>query len=402
MNDYPTGIGFEDALQQVMALAATRRTDVRSVALGRAHGHVLATDVVSPLALPPFDNSAMDGFAFRHADLTGAPLRLVGDRFAGPAGEAAIGIGECMRITTGAPLPAGADSVAIKENCLVDSGHVRVPLDTPAGANVRRAGEDVEVGQTVLYAGALLTPARVALAAAAGVATLGVARKPSVAVFTTGDELVEPGLPLAHGQIHDSNRDLLMGLLRADGLEPTAWPALPDDPARIEIALRDAACAFDVVLTCGGVSAGEKDHVPAVLERFGRIAFWKVRMKPGMPLLVGELDQAVVLALPGNPVSVLATYLTLGRALLDGLQGRREPRPHWRARLSAPIEKKHARREFVRGLLEPRADGTLAVGPNAATGSHRLRAAAESNALIVVPDGPQSLAAGDAVDVLPY
>lgn len=402
MAEFPTGIAFDEALAIVREVAGARRLETKTVAIARAHGHVLAEDLVSPIALPPFDNSAMDGFALRHADLAAGPLRFVGERFAGSGGVAAIAAGECMRITTGAPMPEGADTVAIKENARVEGERVHVPADLAFAANVRYAGEDVRAGDRLAAAGSRLTPTRVALAAAAGIGSVAVARKPAVAVFTTGDELVEPGLPLAHGQIHDSNRDLLMGLLRADGLEPTGWPALPDDPARIGIALRDAACAFDVIVTCGGVSAGEKDYVPQVLERFGRTRFWKVRMKPGMPLLFGELDQALLIGLPGNPVSVLATWLTLGRALVDTLQGCNEPRPQWRARLTAPLEKAHARREFVRGIWHCEDDGQLLATPNPATGSHRLRAASESNALLVVPEGPQRFAAGEVIDVLPY
>jgi molybdopterin molybdotransferase len=221
-------------------------------------------------------------------------------------------------------------------------------------------------------------------------------------VFTTGDELVEPGLPLEPGQIYNSNRELLMGLLRTEGLEPVAWPTLPDDPARIAAMLADAASSFDVVITCGAVSAGEKDHIPTLLQSLGRVQFWKVRMKPGMPLLFGEMGSALVLGLPGNPVSVLATWLTLGRALVDGLQGCTEPRAQWRARLAQPIEKMHARREFLRGRLGQDADGRMHVEPNPASGSHRLHAAAQSDALIVLPEGPQSLGAGQLVDVLPY
>jgi molybdopterin molybdotransferase len=403
MSDFPTGLLFDDALAIVREVAQAHRLEVETLALPRCHGRVLARDVVAPMALPPFDNSAMDGFALRHADLAAdpTPLRLVGEQFAGPRLDLVLRPGECARITTGAPMPAGADCVAIKEHCQVEGDTVLVPAATPAGANVRRAGEDVRPGDPVLAAGTVLTPARVSLAAALGVASLAVSRRPTVAVFTTGDELVEPGMPLAPGQIHDSNRDLLMGLLRADGLEPTAWPRLPDDPRQIEIALRDAGCAFDLIVTAGGVSAGEKDYLPDVLQRFGRTHFWKVRMKPGMPLLFGTLDQARVLALPGNPVSVLATYLTLGRALVDGLQGRTEPRPRWRAQLVEPLEKTHARREFVRGFLAAGDNGVLHVRADGATGSHRLHAAAQANALVVVPEGAQRLAAGAVVDVLP-
>lgn len=403
MTDFPTGLLFDEAMALLRDTAAQYRVEAELLALPRCHGRVLAQDVDAALPLPPFDNSAMDGFAFRHADLAGAEtaLRLAGEQFAGSVRDGSLRPGECLRITTGAPMPAGADTVAIKENCRLDGSSVIVPGTTQAGANVRYAGEDVRLGNRVLAAGSMLTPARVSLAASLGIPSLRVSRKPTVAVFTTGDELVEPGMPLAPGQIYDSNRELLMGLLRADGLEPTAWPRLPDDPRQVEIALRDAGCAFDLIITAGGVSAGEKDHVPGVLARFGRIRFWKVRMKPGMPLLYGSLDQAQVLGLPGNPVSVLATYLTFGRALLDAMQGRADPRPTWQAQLVAPLDKPHARREFVRGHLSSGRNGTLHVEANAATGSHRLRAAADSNALIVVPEGAQRYAAGEVVEVIP-
>jgi molybdopterin molybdotransferase len=403
MTDFPTGLQFDDAMALLRQTATRHRLETESLALSRCHGRVLAEEVIASMPLPPFDNSAMDGFALRHADLQGneTVLRLVGEQFAGVAQPLSLQPGECARITTGAPMPPGADTVAIKENCRVEGAAVIAPGATASGANVRRAGEDVRIGDGVLQAGQLLTPARVSLAASLGIASLRVSRKPTVAVFTTGDELIEPGMPLAHGQIYDSNRDLLMGLLRAEGLEPTAWPRLPDDPKQVEIALRDAGCAFDLIITAGGVSAGEKDHLPGVLSEFGETHFWKVKMKPGMPLLFGSLDQARVLGLPGNPVSVLATYLTFGRALIDTLQGRLEPRPTWHAQLVAPLDKPHPRREFIRGHLSSGRNGALHVEANAATGSHRLRAAADSNALIVVPEGPQRYAAGEVVEVIP-
>lgn len=402
MTDFPTGLLFNDAMALLREVAARHRLETESLALPRCHGRVLVEDVDAPVALPIFDNSAMDGFALRHADLQGenTALQLTGEQFAGTSNDLSVQAGECVRITTGAPMPAGADTVVIKENCRVEGGSVIVLTSPSPGANVRRRGEDVHEGDRVLRSGELLTPARVSLAASLGIASLRVSRKPTVAVFTTGDELVEPGMPLASGQIYDSNRDLLMGLLRADGLEPTAWPRLPDDPKQVEIALRDAGCAFDLIVTAGGVSAGEKDHLPGVLAEFGETHFWKVKMKPGMPLLFGSLDQARVLALPGNPVSVLATYLTFGRALVDGLQGRTEPRPSWRAQLVAPVDKPHARREFIRGRVFSGPNGALHAEANPATGSHRLRAVADSNALIVVPEGPQHLAAGEVVDIL--
>lgn len=405
MTDFPIGLLFDEARAIIARLAFEQRLAPERLALPRTHGRVLAQDVIAPIALQPFDNSAMDGYALRHADLADggdAALRLVGEQFAGRALGLNVGVGECVRVTTGAPLPKGADTVAIKENVHLDGDIVFVPADTLRGANVRHAGEDVSAGELVLQRGCLLTAPRVSMAASLGIDQLEVSQRPTVAVFTTGDELVEPGIPLQPGEIYNSNRELLMGLLRADGLEPTAWPTLPDDPARVAAMLRDAASSFDLVITCGAVSAGEKDHIPALLAEHGRVHFWKVRMKPGMPLLFGHLDRSQFLGLPGNPVSVLATYLTLGRELLDGLQGRAEPRPRFKARLTAAIDKPHPRREFMRGRLGYGEDGVLHAMPNNATGSHRLHAAAQSDALIVVADGPQHLVAGELVEVLPY
>jgi molybdopterin molybdotransferase len=405
MSDFPTGLLFDDALALLARVADNHRLPAERLATARTHGRVLAADVVAPIDLPAFDNSAMDGFAFRHADAGGdgmVALRLLGEQFAGRDLGLRVAPGECVRITTGAPMPAGADTVAIQENVAVDDDRVRIPANTPAGANVRRAGEDVRAGTRVLERGNVLTPARVAIAASLGIDQLEVSSRPTVAVFTTGDELVEPGMPLRPGEIYNSNRELLLGLLRAEGLEPTAWPTLPDDPQRVRASLLDAASSFDLVLTCGAVSAGAKDHIPALLQEHGRVHFWKVRMKPGMPALCGELDRALFLGLPGNPVSVLATWLTLGRALVDGMQGRTEARRSLRARLAAPIDKPHARREFMRGHLANADDGVLQVEPDAATGSHRLLAAARSDALIVVGEGAMQLPVGSIVDVLPY
>ncbi|MET0814578.1 MAG: gephyrin-like molybdotransferase Glp [Pseudoxanthomonas sp.] len=405
MDGFPTRIGYDEASRIVDRVAGERRLARERLAIKRVDGRVLAQDLAAPINLPVFDNSRMDGFALRHADLNpqgDTPLRIVGAQFAGPLLGRALGSGECVRITTGAPLPAGADTVVIKEEVREQEGILTVPGGLEAGADIRRAGEDVQVDDVVLRAGSVLSPARISLAAALGISELEVSQRPTVAVFTTGDELVEPGLPLVPGQIYNSNRELLMGLLRAEGLEPVAWPVLPDDPARIETALRDAASAFDLVITCGGVSAGEKDHLPALLSAHGGIHFWKVKMKPGMPVLFGHMERALLLGLPGNPVSVLATFLTLGRRLLDGLQGRAEPRPRRFARLSAPWTKSHDRLEFLRGRLHYGQDGVLAVQPNDADASHRLRAAADSDALIVLGEGAQELPAGSVVEVLVY
>ncbi len=402
--DFPTRIVFTQAEAIVRDVAAAHRLPIERVPVARAAGRVLAGDVIAPIALPSFDNSAMDGYALRAADASGpnASLRMIGEQFAGAMLDLRVGAGECVRITTGAPLPEGADAVVMKENTRVDGERIVLTATVARDQHVRRAGEDVAVGDLLLREGTRLTPVQASLTSAVGIAELPVARRPTVAVFTTGDELRPPGQPLEPGSIYDSNRALLMNLLVAEGLEPFAWPILPDDPDRMRALLRDAGNAFDVVITCGGVSAGEKDYLPALLAELGSIHFWKVLMRPGMPLLFGTIGQAQMLALPGNPVSVLATFLTLGRQLLRGLQADASPLPKIAARLSMPITKAHDRREFQRGRLDFSADGMLRVAPHPATASHRLRGAADSDCLIVLPEGPQHPHESDLVDVLRY
>lgn len=400
---FPTRLAFAQAQAIVREVASAQRLPPEQRAVTRTAGSVLAQDVIAPLALPPFANSAMDGFALRADDSgSGASLQLVGEQFAGLDAGLAIGPGQCVRITTGAPIPAGADAVVMKEDVRVVDGRLHLAAAVAAGKHVRPAGEDVAVGDLLMRAGTRLSPAQASLAAAVGLADLAVSRRPTVAVFTTGDELCPPGLPLRAGQIHDSNGSLLMNLLLAEGLDPVAWPILPDDPARMRALLRDAGEAFDVVLTCGGVSAGEKDHLPGIVAELGAIHFWKVMMRPGMPVLFGRIGQAQVLGLPGNPVAVLASFLTFGRQLLRGLQGDDRGAPTAHARLTQALAKSHDRREFLRGQLLPGDDGVLRVRPHPATGSHRLRGAADSDALIVLPEQAHAWAAGDVLQVLPY
>lgn len=402
--DFPTRIAFAEAQTIVHDVAAAHRLPIERVPVARAAGRVLAGDVIALVALPSFDNSAMDGYALR-ADNAGVPnasLRLIGEQFAGNPQGLRVGSGECVRITTGAPLPEGADAVVMKEDTRIEGERIVVMHAIARDAHVRRAGVDVAVGDLLLHSGTRLTPVQAALAAAVGLAELPVARHPTVAVFTTGDELRPPGQALDPGTIYDSNCTLLMSLLVDAGLQPFAWPILPDDPDRMRALLRDAGDAFDVVITCGGVSAGEKDYLPTLVAGLGRIHFWKVLMRPGMPLLFGQVGNAHVLALPGNPVSVLATFLTLGMQLLRGLQGDAEPLPKCAARLSMPIAKLRERREFQRGRLDYGADGMLRVAPHPATASHRLRGAADSDCLIVLPEGQQQLSVDSVVEVLRY
>jgi molybdopterin molybdotransferase len=398
-------IPFAAALEIVRRLGANHRTEPCTMRPVAARGAVLASDVIAPIDLPGFDNSAMDGFALRADDLRPGcetTLALAGDAFAGPSSALQVAAGHCLRITTGAALPAGADTVVIKENARVEGARVHLSSGTAAGANVRRRGEDVAAGERVLAAGSTLGSASLGLLAALGFDTLPVAKRPSVAVFTSGDELRPAGTPLGPGEIYDSNRVLLQSLLDEEGIDTLSWPALPDDERRIAAALADAAEAYDVILTCGGVSAGEKDLLPALLQRHGKVHFWKVAMRPGMPVLCGEWGRALFLGLPGNPVSVLATFRCLALPLLDAMQGRSDRPGALRARLLQPVSKAHARLEFRRGLLTCGGDGALGVRAHAAAGSHQQRGAAESNALLVLPEESRALEAGALVDVHPY
>lgn len=395
-------ISFDEALSLLREAATPVAAE--AAPLAQALGGVLAEDVHAPIDLQPFDNAAMDGFAVRAADLRAdgvSALRLVGEQYAGLARDLTVGPGECVRITTGAPLPAGADSVLIKEEARLADDRVIATVALSPGAHVRRRGEDARRGERVLRAGQIVTPVRLGMLAALGFERVPLRRRPRVAVFSSGDELRPAGEPLRPGEIHDSNGPMLQALLAGEGIQ-VAPERLPDDRDAVTERLRAAARGADLVLTCGGVSAGEKDLLPAVLAQHGEVVFWKVRIKPGMPVLFGRLDGALVLGLPGNPVSVLATFLTLAQALFDALQGRSEARAAWRARLAAPIAKPHDRLEFQRGCLEVDERGGLRVHPDPATGSHRLRAAAQANALIVLPEGPLRLEAGAVVRVLPY
>lgn len=401
--DFPMRLSVEEAQQRVFELGASRRLPAETVDLDDAFGRVLAEDIVVPHDLPPFANSAMDGYALRGADLPNdgeRRFRVAGHVLAGGVPALSIGTGECLRITTGAPMPAGADTVVIKENARLEGDAIVVGTEAP-GANVRPPGEDYRAGDVALRAGQALTPARLAVLASCGFARVKVARRPRIALLTTGDELLPPDRPLGFGQIHDSNRYSLSGLLRAAGAELRLVEHLRDDPDALRVALREAGERCDVVISSGGVSAGEADFLPGLIAELGRVHFWKVRMRPGMPMLCGEIGGALVFALPGNPVSTIATFLVFVRRLLAVLQGDQSSPRRWHARLAAPIEKKHDRAEFLRAVLETRDDGSLWATPSRKQGSGMLRGVAEADALIFVPEPTAALGAGEVVEILP-
>jgi molybdopterin molybdotransferase len=398
-------LSVTEARARVIRRAGEHRFAAETVELSVAWGRSLAADVIAPIDVPPQANSAMDGFALRGADLPAAGerrFRLVGTRLAGDARDASVGAGECLRVTTGAPLPRGADTVVIKENVRVDGAEVVVAAGETPGAHVRAAGEDYGRGEQALRAGMRLTPARLGVMASFGQTTASVVRAPRAVLLTTGDEVVAPGTSLGHGQIYNSNRYSLGGLLRAHGVQLLRHEHVRDDPDALRNALRRAASDADLVLSSGGVSAGEADFLPRLLAEIGSVDFWKVRMKPGMPLLFGAIGDALMFALPGNPVSGLATFRMLVEPLLETWAGR-DPQamPRWYARLAAPIVKTHRRAEFQRAWRESRSDGSLWVTPFPRQGSGVLRSVAEADCLVVLSEDVQSLALGDCVEIVP-
>jgi len=390
-----------------------RETVPTALALGR----VLADDVISPIDVPAHDNSAMDGYAFAGAALRAdAPLELraIGSVMAGAPLSQAVAAGQCVRIMTGAVMPAGTDTVVPLELCRVDeqAAGARVhigPGTLTAGENLRRRGEDLSRGCAALAAGRLLKPSDLGLIASLGIASVPVKRRLRVAVFSTGDEIAALGQPLAPGCVYDSNRFSLMAALQRLGMEVIDLGLVRDDPEALQAAVQQAIAQADVLLTSGGVSAGDADHTRAVLGRVGEVAFWKVAMRPGRPFAFGPLyagdarrpsKTAWLFALPGNPVAALVTFYVFAREALLTLAGASpQPLPVLQARSTVAIRKRPGRTEFQRARVSPAADGTWQVQTTGSQGAGILRSMSEANALLVLRHDQGSVAAGEAVDV---
>jgi len=400
---FPTGLGVEEARALIAATAQDRALPGERVTLESAVGRILAVDIAAPFDVPGFANSAMDGFALRGEDLpaTGEKsFRLIGEVLAGGRAAPEVVVGACVRITTGAPVPAGADTVVMKENTRVENDCVVVAAGTTRGANLRPAGEDYRTGDIALRSGTRLGPAHLGVLASFGVTHAEVARRPRAVLLNTGDELIAPGNALGFGQIHDSNRYSLGALLESLGVEIVHRERVRDDPAALRDALLRASENADFVVSSGGVSAGEADFLPALVAEMGKVVFWKVRIKPGMPFLFGRIGGALLFALPGNPVSGFATCMTLVKPALDAMTGASQARMRLRARLRTGIAKRHARAEFQRARLDCDEHGTLWATPHAKQGSGMLRGIAESNALILLPEGEREFAVGEVVEAL--
>ncbi len=402
--DYPTRIGLEQALEIVGKRCAPHRLSAERVALDQAHERVLAEDIRATHGLPPFANSAMDGFALRGVDLPKEgerAFRLVGQMFAGATNALVVGAGECVRIMTGAPMPPGADTVVVKENVRVEGERVVVRAGETAGANVRASGEDYARGTLALRSGTRLCAPQLAVLAALGRARVSVSRKPCVAVIATGNELVGAEQSLGFGQIHESNGVMLSEFLRGAGAEVVLRARMRDEPAILRATLLDAAAQADLIVTSGGVSAGEADHLPGLLAELGEIHFHKVRLKPGMPVLFGEIGACLYFGLPGNPVSTAVTFQVFVRFALATMLGEHRERAVLRAKLFEPVHKKHPRAELLRCTLASDSEGVLWATPHAQQGSHMLRGLVESEALVLLPEDARELGRGSIVTVWP-
>jgi molybdopterin molybdotransferase len=398
-------IDLDAARRAIAARIPAAAAPDETVSLDAARGRVLAQAVAAPRDIPGFAHAAMDGYAVRAADLDAAVptrLRLRGVLLAG-AGEAGpLGAGECLRTMTGAPLPAGADTVVIRENARETDGVVELAAGTAPGANVRAADDDFGAGMPALAAGDVLDAAALGVLASFGFDRVLVRARPRVAVLVTGDELVPPGRLLGPGQRHDSNRALLAALLEQHGAAPRVSSVLGDDETLLEGALREAAAGADFVLTTGGASAGDADFLPSILARIGERVFWKVAMRPGMPAFFGFIGGTPVFGLPGNPVSVFASFHALVRpALARWLGAPALDPPPLPARLEGEVDKRHARLEFRRARLRVDGEGVLRVAVHPSTSSGALRSVLESDALAEFAAPPRRWQAGELVPVHP-
>jgi molybdopterin molybdotransferase len=371
---------------------------IEVVDLPCADGRVLAEDVIAPIALPPFDNAAVDGYALRAADLSpeGETKLPLGGRV--PAGHAPTetGPGFAVRIFTGAPIPPGADTVAMQEDVRVEGGTVILPAGLAPGANRRRAGEDVARGSRVLRAGTRLGPRHLALAAALGLPRLRLRVPLKVALFSTGDELTPPGEALPAAGIHDANRPMLAALLRRLGAEPVDLGILRDSPGALRDRVAAAAADHDLILTSGGVSVGEEDHVRAAVEASGALTFWRLAIKPGRPVALGQVAGTPFVGLPGNPAAAYVTALAVLRPLVLHLSGAAETGATVTVRSGFASAKRPGRREYLRVCLRPGADGVVEAVP--APGG-ALSGLAGSDGLVELAEDLSELRVGDP---LPY
>jgi len=399
----PTLLSVDDAIAEITRtiapLAATEQLPLRT-ALGR----ILASDLYAPADVPNHTNSAMDGYALRAADLEqGTPLTVVGTAWAGKPHLGAVASGECVRIMTGAVMPEHADTVVMQEQVELLDDHIRVAPGQKAGQHVRHAGEDLAAGALALRAGQRLAPAALGLIASLGIAEVPVFRRPRVAFFSNGDELRSVGQPLNPGEVYDSNRYTLHGLLQRAGMDMVDLGVVPDDRTQIRSAFLSAAHSADALITSAGASVGDADFIKDILDEVGEVSFWKIAMKPGRPLAFGHVGDALFFGLPGNPVSVMVTFYQFVLPALRRLSGET---PVLSLRLTAQttnrIRKRPGRTEFQRGVLTQTPDGDLEVSVTGEQGSGILSSMSEANCFILLPADCDGVAPGQSVLVVPF
>ncbi len=390
----------------LLATSVVRVTESEPVALTAALGRILAEDVIAPHDVPPHDNSAVDGYAVTFDDLDRSRdtvLPVAGRASAGHPLERPAGRGAAVRIFTGAPMPEGMDSVMMQEDCRLEGGRVVLRPGLKRGANRRLSGEDITAGSTVLRAGMRLRPQDLGQAAAAGRRELLVSRPLGVALFSTGDELCEPGTALAEGCIYDSNRTIIHALLTGLGCTVDDLGILEDDPGTLRAAFASAAEGHDLIVTSGGVSVGEEDHVRAAVEALGRLHLWRLAIKPGRPIALGQVGQVPFVGLPGNPVAVMVTFLNIVRPMILRLMGGTGLTPHhFRVPADFSHKKKKDRREWVRARLIGDGEAGWRAVKFPREGAGILTSMVEAEGLVELPEEMTAVEPGTLVDFLPF
>jgi molybdopterin molybdotransferase len=381
-------------------------TGIEKLPVRAALGRVLAKDIISPINVPSHDNSAMDGYAVRGEDLAsgGVTLIEIGTAYAGKVFVGEVRRGECVRVMTGAVMPAGTDTVVIQEAVRAEGRRIAIPPGPQAGQNRRLAGEDLRKGRPALHAGRMLRPADIGLIASLGIGEVPVRRRLKVAFFSTGDELVSVGKKLGAGEVYDSNRYTLWSMLQRLGCEVTDLGVVRDDPRKLEAAFRKAAAGADAVVTSGGVSVGEADFTKQMMAKLGEVVFWKIAMRPGRPMAFGRIRararSAYLFGLPGNPVAVMVTFYHFVRGALLAMMGRSDTElPLLRVKSQAAMRKKPGRTEYQRGILELNG-GEWSVRLTGAQGSGILRSMSEANCFVVLGHQQGPVESGDYVDVM--
>ena len=398
-------LNVNDAISR-MTSAVKKIQNTEVVTLRDALNRVLAKEVISSINVPPYANSAMDGYAFNAVDLPEsgeATVTMIGKSFAGIPFDGEVKAGECVRIMTGAAMANGTDTVIMQEQVKVDGDAITIQSGHCKNENVRHIGEDIKDGDTVLNVGQQLTPAELGVLASLGVAKVTVFKKIRVAFFSTGDELRNVDETLEQGQIYDSNRYTLFGMLSNLGVELIDMGIIPDDRTAVEKAFIQASEQADAIITSGGVSVGEADFVKETLDKLGKVDFWKIAMKPGKPLAFGFVNDAVFFGLPGNPVSVMATFYQFALPTLKTIMGHNIIKPTIiKIACKTDLRKAPGRTDFQRGIMRTNERGELVVESIGMQASHVLSGMSKANCFIILPQESGNVKAGTLVDVQPF